>query len=166
MNLGPLRRTEDPSISYQLLQRFWSKVDRSVSGGCWQWIAARDGQGYGAFSLGSRSDGTDRIGLAHRIAFEFKHGKIPVGLQIDHLCRNRSCVNPAHMETVTSRENVLRGQGVTSRHAKQTECVRGHPLDGSNLLLSARTREGRRCRECNRLRGAARWTRLKQLRVV
>lgn len=82
--------------------RFWPKVDRS--GGpdaCWPWLGRRDKLGYGGIHLGG-------YGKAHRIAYRSVHGEIPPGLEIDHLCRNPSCVNPAHLEAVTHRENLRR----------------------------------------------------------
>jgi hypothetical protein len=89
--------------------RFWSKVDRT--GDCWKWTAGLTGSGYGRF----RWDGGEVA--AHRFAYELLVGAIPDGLQIDHLCRNRACVNPAHMEPITQRENILRGVGRAALNA-------------------------------------------------
>jgi hypothetical protein len=98
-------------------QRFWEKVD--VSGVCWEWTGART-NGYGYF----KRVGTTR--RAHRIAYEHLVGPVPDGLVLDHLCRNRGCVNPDHLEPVTSRENLRRGSGIAGRHARSDLCPRGH----------------------------------------
>ena len=124
--------------------KFWASID--TSGGmdaCWPWMGWRTTrQGYGLFYI-------QRKGVrAHRISYELAHGVPPnPRLTIDHLCRNTACVNPAHLELVTSRENTLRGFGPTARHARQTECKRGHPLSGDNLRITVK---GRQCRTCDR----------------
>lgn len=123
--------------------RFWAKVNRS--GGpdaCWPWMGYVNPEGYGR----TRVAGHDS-GMAHRIAFEFVVGRVPAGLELDHLCRNPPCVNPAHLEPVTHRENVLRGQSVVAFHATKTACLRGHPFTHEN---TNRTSEYRRCRTCDR----------------
>ena len=110
---------------------------------CWRWLMSLTNYGYGQFFY-------RRVGLAaHRIMYEAEHGTIPKGLQIDHLCRNRWCCNPAHMEAVTSRENTLRGMGPSALNARKTHCVHGHPLSGENLRREGRKR---RCKECGRAR--------------
>ena len=83
---------------------------------------------------------------AHRAAYEILRGPIPDGLHIDHLCRNRSCCNPAHMEPVPARENVLRGESPSAQQARQTHCIHGHPLAGANLYVDRRGR--RHCVTC------------------
>lgn len=86
--------------------------------------------------------------LVHRKVYELLVGPIPDGMTIDHLCRNRKCCNPDHLEVVTMRENVLRGTGPTAEKYRQTHCIRGHLLSGDNLYI---TPQGRReCRECCR----------------
>lgn len=111
--------------------------------GCWHWIGYidhRSSSGYGRVFW----DG--KLRFAHRVVYELLRSPIPDGLTIDHLCRNRSCVNPDHMEPVTNRENGLRGVGACAQHARQTHCKRGHPLSGRNLYL--RTNGQRGCRAC------------------
>lgn len=97
---------------------FWTKVDMSSE--CWMWTGATN-RGYGIYHphRGQRA-------RAHRIAYELVVGSIPDGLTLDHLCRNRACVKPAHLEPVTSRENILRGEGISARNARKTECIHGH----------------------------------------
>ena len=92
--------------------------------------------------------------MSHRLAYELEIGPIPAGLEIDHLCRVRNCVNPAHLEPVTHAENIRRGTGPLAENARKTECVHGHPLEGANLYV--RPGDGhRQCRACNTARSAA-----------
>lgn len=94
-------------------ERFWSKVEPEPNSGCWIWIGART-CGYGAIGRGTRSEGN--IG-AHRFAYLLLRGPIPLGLEPDHLCRLRCCVNPWHLELVTRRENSQRGDRSNPRRA-------------------------------------------------
>ncbi len=133
-------------------ERFWAKVEKTD--GCWLWTAARQPSGYGRFgvSLG-------RTVFAHRLAYEMAHGAIPDGLELDHLCRNRGCVRPDHLEPVTHRENLLRGDGIPGRRARQTHCIHGHPFDAANTAIRRGCRE---CRACNTERvSRAYWKRKK-----
>jgi hypothetical protein len=102
--------------------------------------------GYGALS--EWIDGRTRMHYTHRVAYEAVNGPIPGGLVIDHLCRNRLCANPAHLEAVTHRVNLLRGIGVAAKHAAKTACPRGHTYTEENTY---RSKEGSRvCRACGR----------------
>lgn len=135
-------------------ERFWEKVNKQAAGGCWEWQASRMPNGYGRFV---RDEGGST--LTHRIAYEMLVGPIPAGLQIDHLCRNRGCVNPAHLEPVTARQNVLRSESMAAHHAKKTHCPAGHPYAGDNLHID---RSGSRiCRACHRQHEQNRRDRLK-----
>lgn len=120
--------------------RFWAKVDKEGPGGCWLWAAYVNPDGYGEFW-----PTTDRHVGAHRYSYELNVGPIPEGLHIDHLCRVRNCVNPAHLEPVTCRENLLRGDTFQAANAAKTHCPQGHPYDS--------TCRGRRiCTTCGRAR--------------
>lgn len=130
------------------LVRFEAKYVINPATGCWDWTAGKiPGSGYPVFAIDCRSV------RAHRTSYEHFVGPIPEGLTLDHLCRNPSCVNPAHLEPVTQRENILRGNNRCAQNARQTECIRGHPLAGENLYV---TKTGsRKCKACLRWRSAS-----------
>ena len=133
-----MQRQNSPFTVEERVAAFWAKVDRS--GGpeaCWPWTASKNAWGYGAFSLERKSMG------AHRFAYELLVGSIPDRLTLDHLCRNRACVNPHHLEAVSDRTNILRGQGQSARNALKTHCPQGHPYD---LFNTGRGPDNRRIR--------------------
>ena len=89
--------------------------------GCWIWIGAKKSTGYGVTRWNGKKNA-----LPHRIAYTLLCGPIPTGLTIDHLCRNRLCVNPSHMEAVTNKVNILRGNSFSAQNSRKTKCPRGH----------------------------------------
>lgn len=130
-----------------LVDRFWVKVEKTD--GCWLWTASKSLDGYGYIDLPNPS--TKKV-FAHRFAYEQLVGPIPDGYQIDHLCRVRNCVNPAHLEAVTPRVNVLRSSGVAANRARQSHCKRGHELAGDNVYVQPSRPRSRRCMTCMRER--------------
>lgn len=136
------RKPPTPRLPFE--ERFWAKVDRGGSG-CWLWRAhtTRPTNGYGVV----RRNG--RMQLAHRVAYELLVGPIPEGLDLDHRCRTRLCVNPAHLEPVTPYVNFSRGHSPAAMNARKTHCVRGHLLSGDNLAIVNNGRS-RRCLQCKR----------------
>jgi hypothetical protein len=129
------------TITQDFAGRFWAKVDRRGPDECWPWTAGLNGGGYGNFKIA-----TGLYGYAHRIAYELKVGPIPAGLTLDHLCRNRACANPDHLEPVTVGENAARSPiSASGINRRRTHCPQGHPYDEANTY---RYQGKRSCRVC------------------
>lgn len=123
--------------------RFWDKVLK-LENGCWQWAATKNNLGYGQFWNGTKNV------LAHRFSLGLHNITIPLGLECDHKCHNRSCVNPSHIELVKHSENISRGIGVGKVELQKTHCPYGHPYDSQNTYI---TTEGHRfCIACRNRR--------------
>lgn len=143
-------------------ERFWAKVDqngpvptgREHLGPCWLWTGTVVRAGYGTFRMGSRLDGSRKNVRAHRFIFDLVGKSIPEDLVIDHLCRNRRCVNPDHLEPVSTAVNIKRGNAgrpkIDVHGSRRWECPNGHPANEANTYT--RSNGYRYCRVCARQR--------------
>jgi hypothetical protein len=142
--------TEDrvPFGDPRLMDRFWTKVERNITTGCWEWTGQLSKQGYGVINVARH------MRRSHRFAYETLVSEVPEGLVLDHLCRVRNCVNPTHLEPVTPAENSRRGVLNVGRKGMKlkprTHCPKGHPYDEVNSYVRA---SGKRvCRACAKAR--------------
>ncbi len=138
------RRIVNGALPWPFARRFMRRIIKTPTG-CWDWQGCKMGNGYGQLGVGGRHY------AAHRYAYEQLVGPIPEGLDLDHLCRNRACANPAHLEPVTRKENLRRGDHWGGRHnLVKTHCPHGHPYDEANTYRNKTT--GKRCcRACARI---------------
>lgn len=141
------------------MERLLAKAERLESG-CIEWRGSRLWNGYGKFKV----DG--RMVLVHRFAYEQARGPVPAGLELDHLCRNRACLNVDHLEPVSRRENALRGEAPSAVNARKTHCVHGHAFDDANTRVIRRADGSgfRVCRACVRA-AVARYKARKETRL-
>ena len=131
---------EIPLPTEEQTERFFKFIDKTES--CWNWTGFKNAQGYGHFRM------KDHVYKAHRVSYLIKYEKIDSDLYIDHLCRNTSCVNPSHLEQVTHKENIIRGDGITASNARKTHCKYGHEFTPENTYQKSM---GRECRTCKKL---------------
>jgi HNH endonuclease len=146
--------TEMRVIDDKLLQRLLAKCVIEPNG-CWSWTGATQ-KGYGALRVGGKNGRTLR---AYRLLYELHVGPISDGLELDHLCRNKLCINPAHLEPVTHQENMIRadaGKKTGALNRAKTHCANGHPYDDINTYWDSRG--DRACRACKR-----EWRRINKL---
>lgn len=131
-------------MNHKQLTRFLTRFKVNRESGCWEWINVLSSNGYGQFSLDGKNYN------AHCVSYRHFKGEYESNLELDHLCRNKVCVNPDHLEPVTHRENMLRGNGWAARNAAKTHCPSGHAYTAENIVP---VKHGKRCRICR----AARW---------
>lgn len=143
----------DPSLP----DRFWEKISPIPfptfgTDGCWVWTGATTSKGYGSFLISARkTDAPQVTGVTHKMTYEKAFGEIEpdeeVRVVVDHLCRNRACCNPNHLEAVKEPINVARGISPSARNRQKTTCPKGHPYDDSNTIIY---RKKRYCKACKR----------------
>jgi hypothetical protein len=140
-----------PQLTEKQEESFWSRVEVPYQPSCcWEWTGPKNKDGYGRSTYWIGYKNVAR--MAHRLAYTLLIGEIPDGLTLDHLCRNRCCVNPDHLQPATLKVNTLRGQTIPARHAKKTHCIHGHEFNFENTYVN---RLGHRvCRVCVRWRVA------------
>lgn len=111
---------------------------------CIEFRGAKSTNGYGHIGI------EGKIYRAHRISYILFKGPIPSNLCVDHICRNRACINPDHLRLLTLKENVLCGEELTAQYKKRTRCKNGHPLVENNLYKSPSSKNRRDCIKCRR----------------
>lgn len=134
-----------------LPRRLRVRIVSQQTTGCWLWVGRLYPNGYAQTWSGSRSDGSRKNAYGHRLVYQLLRGEIPAGLDLDHLCRVRSCVNPDHLDPVTRSENIRRGEGPRKLgllNGSKTRCARGHEFTLENTHM--RPTGGRSCRACAR----------------
>lgn len=132
-------------MSTPVIDRLLSRVTVDPNSNCWRWNGSVTHGGYGRIKVT-----TSQAAYVHRVTYEALVGPIPCGMELDHLCRVRSCVNPEHLEPVTRTVN---NQRAHSYHSAKTSCPQGHPYDEENTLTSGGKRH---CRACRRRKAAER----------
>lgn len=138
-----ITQIQDYTFKPEDYQRFWTKVE-IVDTNCWEWLGSCAGNGYGQVYMSNKHWKT------HRLSYLFYYGYLDSELTIDHLCRNKKCVNPTHLELVTQRINNLRSDNITAINSRKTHCKRGHEFNETNTRI---WKGGRFCRKCVRLHG-------------
>lgn len=154
-SLKPKRKPTLHEITEKWEDGLKEKFMRTISineKGCWEWTAGKTSKGYGAMYVSGIQFST------HRISYMMSVGEIPKGLDLDHLCRNRVCCNPSHLEAVTRQINLLRGLTLVAANAAKTHCPKGHEYNEQNTITR---RGGRECRACGLAASNKRYNRLK-----
>lgn len=154
--LGRKRSPRGPFVKEPVMVRFVRFTHFTED--CWYWIGNRSYKGYGEFAVSAT-----KKQKAHRFAYEFFVGPIPNGMTIDHLCRNRSCVNPKHLEAVTNKVNILRGIAPSAVNSRRTHCIHGHEFTPENTYRQGGG--GRGCIECNR-KYQREWARKRKAKIA
>jgi hypothetical protein len=144
------------ALTYEQLERFWSKVDKTET--CWLWTGWLKHNGYGMFDLGV-IDGKKIKLQAHRVSYEVFVGPLIDGMTIDHIkevCSSRTCVRPDHLRQITRGANVLAGDTIAARNKAKTHCDRGHEFTPENIYVPPKKPRSRYCRACMKVRSESR----------
>ena len=140
------RPVSQPWPHEERLASVMSRVNKQEDG-CWLWTSSTEREGYGYIHLSRANAGEKfRHQVVHKFIYEAFRGVVPDGLELDHLCRNRLCVNPDHLEPVTHKENILRGNSPSALAARKTHCHRGHEFTPENTYVY---KTGRVCKLCH-----------------
>lgn len=139
-----------PALTASQIVKFYSNVAVDSERGCQVWQGNLNNGGYGILNIDRKQY------RAHRVSYVIKNGEHEEGLVLDHLCRNRACVNPDHLEPVTTRTNVLRGEGISAMNALKSHCPRGHAMIDANRITDTVGTHGRACRSCDNAARSAR----------
>lgn len=139
-----------PALNATQIAKFYSNVTINPETGCQEWQGTINDGGYGVLSIDRRQY------RAHRVSYVINHGEHETGLVLDHLCRNRACVNADHLEPVTQKTNVLRGEGLSAINSLKSHCPRGHAMIDANRITDTVGTHGRACRSCDNAARAAR----------
>lgn len=123
-----------------IMERIFNSIDFSSVNDCWEWNMAQNNKGYGSIRWNHQTK------VAHRAVYELLVGDIPEGLTLDHLCLNKKCVNPNHLEPVANRENNARGNSRSAVNARKTHCLNGHEYNKLNTYINRSG--GRWCKTC------------------
>lgn len=149
---GDPHYTKMPSLGLPLRDRLL--MNCKTVGDCWEWTGAKN-KGYGRIQIAHPERKSRQV---HRVAYEIYIGPIPEGLTLDHLCRNKACFNPSHLEPVTAVENVLRGNNFSAINKRKTQCMHGHPFDKQNTAWDVhRGVTRRRCKACSKVNAKKRY---------
>lgn len=152
-----MRAKSIPELSPEQIKRFWAKVEVHHPAACWHWLGGRNDGGYGQLMLNSGKY------AAHRVAYTLLVGPVPPHLTIDHLCRNRLCVNPDHLRIASMYDNVMAAYGPPARNRRKTHCKYGHPFTPENTYVESSG--GRDCLTCKRIRRRKAYLAHKEARV-
>jgi hypothetical protein len=149
-------------VTVPIMERIWERTEPIPECGCYIWMGALGSSGYGQISVEGK-----RLQV-HNVTYEQLVGPIPDGMQLDHLCRVRSCWRPDHLELVTPRENTLRGIGPSAVNARRTHCINGHAFteDNTYYYRGRRQHDRRFCRQCNAARRNKREQREAEIEAV
>jgi hypothetical protein len=142
-------KTPETFLSNSIAERFFKYAGKKAYDECWPWRGYVAPNGYGELSKGRSGRGHHS---AHRVSWMLFNGLIPTHLVVDHLCRNRICVNPTHLRLCSDRENILCGMSLAAQNSRKSNCKNGHPLHDAYIIHHKDGTTQRRCRICEKLK--------------